>query len=246
MPIKKCEIPYFPVRAALILWALLGVSAAQAAAGNDGLEKLAEEAKWREQHRLELAGELSAMFERCTNSVAGFEMKNRAQLKAWARNNASTLVELEQHKIFGPPYRERLAAASKPAPASWADDLAEHCDDIAQRELGQKPSGPPAATPQQTWDSFTAALRKADKKSALLCLSLEIRSQYRQMFNGMTLKSMRDMADHLKSIKMFKLIGNSPETATLATALVETRDGNSGEVMFVKSKLNGRWQISSM
>ena len=246
MRIAVFEITETSLRAALIACALL-VSAAHAAAGSDGLPMPANEAELRTQHRLEMAGELSVMFKQCTKNVAGFELKNRAQLNIWARNNAATVAELERHAIFGPPYRERLTAASKPSPASWADDLTEYCDAIAQRELGQKPSGPPAATPQQTWDSFIAALRKADKTSALLCLSLEIRSQYRQMFDGMTSKAMHDMTDHIKVVKMSTLIGgSSPDTATMATAVVETRDGNGGEIMFIKSKLNGRWQIGSM
>ena len=246
MRIAKCEIADTSLSAALIACALF-VSAAHADAGIDGLPMPATEAELRTQHRLELAGELSVMFKQCTKSVAGFEVKNRAQLKIWARNNVATLAELERHAIFGPLYRERLTSASKPSPENWVDDLTEYCDAIAQRELGQKPLGPPAATPQQTWDSFIAALRKADKTSALLCVSLEIRSQYRQMFDGMTSKAMQDMADHIKVVKMSTLIGgSSADTATMATAVVETRDGNGGEIIFMKSKLNGRWQISSM
>lgn len=241
-----CEIAETALSAVLIACALPG-SAAHAAVESDAVPITTTEADLRTQHRLELAGELSVMFKQCTKSVAGFEVKNRAPLKIWARDNAANLAELERHTIFGPPYRDRLTAASKPSPASWADDLNEYCDAIAQRELGQKPSGPPAATPQQTWDSFTAALRRADKASALLCVSLEIRSQYRAMFDGMTSKAMQAMADHIKVVKMSTLIGgSSPDTASIATAVVETRDGNGGEIMFVKSKLNGRWQIASM
>ena len=130
MRIAKCEIADTSLSAALIACTLL-VSAADAAAGGNGLPMPATEAESRTQHRLEMAGEISVMLKQCTKSVARFEVKNRAQLNIWARNNAATVAELERHAIFGPPYRERLTAASKPSPASWADDLTEYCDAIA-------------------------------------------------------------------------------------------------------------------
>lgn len=224
----------------------LTTAIAHAAPEKDAQLSAALEDALRVQQRLEMAGELSVMFEQCAGSLPAFADKNRSQLKEWKLKNEATLAELEQHKMFGPSYRERMDKARKPAPPEWAENLKELCEGLAQKELGQKHSGPPADTPQQVWSSYLAALRKGDRAAALQCLSLEIRSQYRQLLDAMNPAAMRDVADQVKSLKMSTLVGASPGSAIIASAVVEMRGGNGGEIMFVKDQLSGRWLIGGM
>src|SRR5215475_2146120 len=176
--------------------------------------------------------------ESCDQVSPGFRAATNSGYERWRNENAAAIAALERSAEF----QAALARTRQGMTNLSAADLAQLQDVCAQlRDTFEvRPRDPRLATPTKTWELFHAALRAADRATAMQCLTGRARSVFRDSLPQLSDDKLREIGSSVAKFGMtdtFKRPG-------LQEGFAVRHDGEGHFIYF--EERNGEWKISEM
>lgn len=172
----------------------------------------------------------------CDAHIPGFKAKATS---GWNRVRSRYSLELERLEQDDNVRKALEDGAQRPPEPVDRRELEEKCIDLAERlnRIGMPPD-PKFSSPESTWSAWLAALRTADRKGALACLSGSAKSKYRTVLHQLSDEDLIAMANSVSHIAPSTSVGQFREF------FVTRKDGKAGTVYFVDT--GGQWLIDEM
>ena len=175
----------------------------------------------------------------CDQSVPGFKERSAAAYAEWREGNLEAVQEIERkarQEMQGNP-RAAASPAKVPLTPQQQAEMASLCNAFLAEQLHAP--DPRLGDPEKTWTTFLEAMKNADRKLAVSCLTGNATKNYRgrilEKYSDAQLKAMAGAFTHFRV---------TLDLGKIREATIARRDGKAGIITF---HLVGReWKISEL
>jgi hypothetical protein len=176
----------------------------------------------------------------CDLAVPGFREKSATAWAQWRSRFSKEILKLEMNPAFQTEIDKAARQALNPRvkaelSAACTDEM---IDRIGKAGLPPDPPDPRYASPQKTWVVFVDALRAADRKAAVACLTGNARKKYAPVLKERMSSALKEMANSIEAISPSAAYGQFQEF------FIQRKDGKAGIVTFENAQ--GQWLITEM
>src|SRR4030095_13339485 len=165
----------------------------------------------------------------CDTVVPGFAARSAQNYAAWRRGRADAITRIEASAAYRTKLSESRKLLTEPRKTADVAEMQQYCDGKILPLLAKEGTTGDSrfGSPQQTFATFVAALRRADREAALACLSELHQGDERDQIASLPEDKLRETANSfLGSLILKETLGG------LQTATAPRKDGNNHTIFF--------------